>query len=129
MREKVYTIPLRPIAWARTGVVFKQRKFFDKQKHEKLSFGLHLVNQHNNEPFFKIPKITITLLFKETKKSKSQPGYPYYAQRPDGDNCQKFLLDVMNGIIYQDDATVVHGEFIKQWAPKDGVIITVRELA
>lgn len=129
MREKKYIIPVRPIPWQRVGVNHVERKFFDKQKKEKLNVAIYLTAQHGAEPFFIVPSIEIINYFKYGPRTKiDKKSFPYYNKSPDGDNCEKFYLDAMKGIIYKDDANVVKASWVKMWSDKDQVEIIVKEL-
>ncbi|MAM87542.1 MAG: hypothetical protein CME36_09585 [unclassified Hahellaceae] len=48
--------------------------------------------------------------------------------KPDVDNVLKALKDALNGIVYQDDAQVVEGDFMKFYAVQGYVILTVSEV-
>ncbi len=127
MRQKEYIIPLKAVAWSRTGANHTTRTFFDRQKKEKLCFGMYLASQHNDEPLFQVPSIDIIFYFKEPIKKKPE-NYPLHTRKPDGDNCQKFIYDVLKGIAYDDDCQIPMGSFQKRWGEEDIIKIIITEL-
>lgn len=97
-----YVIPGNPIPWARAGL--NQDRFYDKQKHLKLSFGLVLQNLHGNRPLFSDPlHVQFIFYLKETKRN---PSGNYHHTRPDLSNLIKFIEDASTGIIYVDDSLI-----------------------
>lgn len=128
-RQKIYRIPIKPVAWARAQPNYKLARMFDKQKNEKTRVRIYLQSQHGDEPYFKLPKIEMEFHFQENSQTKNKPDYPLYGHAPDGDNCQKFLFDVMNKLVFEDDRMVVESSFIKLWAKEDMIIIKVTEMS
>lgn len=60
------------------------------------------------------------------KRKKEQFGKPM-TSKPDIDNLQKWLLDVLNGIAYHDDRYVTSGYFEKIWDYEGKAIVSVKE--
>jgi Holliday junction resolvase RusA-like endonuclease len=60
------------------------------------------------------------------KRKKEQFGKPM-TSKPDIDNMQKFVLDILNGIAYQDDRYVTSGYFEKIWDYEGKAQISVNE--
>ena len=58
------------------------------------------------------------------KIKNSAPKWP--TKKPDLDNCEKFVLDCLNAIVFHDDAQVVKTTAIKEYArhPKTVIKIT-----
>jgi Holliday junction resolvase RusA-like endonuclease len=50
------------------------------------------------------------------------------AKKPDLDNLVKLFLDAMNGVVFVDDAQIIHFEAWKSFRPEEGATITVREV-
>lgn len=63
-----------------------------------------------------------------SKKRKEQAFGKPCSSRPDIDNYIKFILDIMNGIVFQDDAQVWFLEAAKTYSDNPCVEIEVREL-
>ena len=49
-------------------------------------------------------------------------------EKPDVDNLAKFYLDVLSGIVFEDDARVVILECEKRWGDRSETRIEVSEL-
>ena len=65
--------------------------------------------------YFKIP---------ETRRNQLHTGVPH-TQRPDIDNLQKFVLDAMQGVYFNDDAVVHAGLMRKVWGNVHCTVITM----
>jgi Holliday junction resolvase RusA-like endonuclease len=69
-----------------------------------------------------IPKST-------SKKKRAQLiGNPHVI-KPDIDNLAKFALDVLNGIVYTDDACVFDLKVVKEYAEKPHTSIIISNVA
>lgn len=108
-KQKVYILTGDPIPLARAR--HGQRRVYDSQKPVKLIAGISLRNQHEGLPLFTQPLrldahfyFKIPMRLSGAKKDKLE-GTPY-ASRPDLDNCIKFILDVSNMVLFEDDACV-----------------------
>ena len=60
------------------------------------------------------------------KRKEEQFGKPM-TSKPDVDNLMKWILDVLNGIAYQDDRYVTSGCFQKIWGYQGKVEVSVKE--
>jgi len=60
------------------------------------------------------------------KRKKQQLGKPM-TSKPDVDNLMKWILDVLNGIAYQDDRYVTSGYFQKMWGYEGKVQVFLQE--
>ena len=103
LRRKVYIINHPPVAWKRAGL--NGHMFYDRQKQEKLLWGISLIAQHNDEPPFTKPvEIDVTFYL-------PRPAKPKYRDAPTGvdiDNLVKMLLDSMSkNTILSDDRIVI----------------------
>lgn len=131
LRSKQYIIPLKPIGWARSGVIFAKKRFYDKQSHDKLAYGLYLAQQHNNEPLFEGPLwLDVIFHMAEPLTVRRRRTYKWHDGRPDLDNLEKFLQDAITdtGIIWKDDAVVSKKTSEKVYHPNTELIITITEL-
>jgi Holliday junction resolvase RusA-like endonuclease len=61
-----------------------------------------------------------------TKPKTSKLLYP----RPDIDNYVKSILDLCNGVVWNDDAQIIFLEAHKEWAKKDGYFtLEIKEMS
>lgn len=104
-----YVLKGNPIALARMRISSNplHHRVFDSQKELKLISQISISNIHNDRPFFKAPiGIDCTFYFHIPKTNKTaHPGF-HHVFKPDCDNCIKYLLDVCNNVIWQDDCKV-----------------------
>lgn len=128
MRMQKYCIDLSPQAWKRAGL--NGSKFYDKQIHEKLAFGLYLQQQHGNQPTFKKPLHVEATFFMNTpqKRLKDSVG-KFDPNRPDLDNLLKFFLDAaVKANILKDDAIVCSVTMKKIYSLEPRTEIIIQEL-
>lgn len=117
-----------PLARARFG----HGVVFDSQKQLKLIWGIHLRSQHDNQPKYSGP-LGIFLIFympmsaNATKKRKLIPGDFHYI-RPDNSNLVKFIEDVGNDVIYNDDAVIADIRGIKIYDKKPRTELIIQPL-
>jgi Holliday junction resolvase RusA-like endonuclease len=95
-----------PLARARHG----NRRTWDAQKHLKFCAGLQLKAQHSGPLLSGILALDVSFYFgvaKSTsqKKKNSLLGTYHYC-RPDLDNLIKFVNDICNDVIFEDDCSV-----------------------
>lgn len=115
---------------------FKRGKSFvmtyDPQAKEKEHYRWQLRGQFRNNPlkmpislditfFMKIPKGTSSI------KSKCMiSGQIQHVKRPDVDNLTKWVMDLMNGLVFEDDSQVWHLTAKKIYAEHPGTLIKVQ---
>ena len=105
LKSKSYRIDVLPISWKRVGVATGNH-FFDRQKRDKIAFGLYLAQQHENQPLFcKAIAMDITFFMKKPKIPKLKYAQ-YHSTTPDLDNLCKFLLDAIKGVVINDDRII-----------------------
>lgn len=105
LRNKSYVIDINPIPWQRARI--NGNRFYDAQKQDKNSFGLFLLNQHNNEPLFDKPVHLDVIFYMPIPKSITQrKSSRYHSTFPDLDNLCKFLLDAIKDILIIDDRII-----------------------
>jgi Holliday junction resolvase RusA-like endonuclease len=128
------TIPGKPIPkkrprFARVG---KFTKAYSAQKKEEKATRLVIASQWYGKPlegavrldvvfFMPIPKST-------SKKQKAAMllGNISHTKKPDIDNLLKFLLDCMNGIVFEDDSQVINVKASKIYNGESGTCVVVQ---
>lgn len=105
----MYVIKGDPIALARGRI--NGKKVYDSQKHLKFMAGIELVRQHDNAPFLTGPlHLDVTFFMampqKMNKTTRLKKDGAYHVYVPDLDNLVKFICDVSNGILFDDDSIV-----------------------
>lgn len=116
-----YIIPGQPIPLSRPR--FSKDHVYDSQKGEKFAASINIKFWHKDKPFFLGPlHLTITFFMQSTRKKG------WHDLRPDLDNLIKFVLDVMNGIVYNDDKQVVKITAEKIYDKEPRTEITIEEL-
>ncbi len=132
LRSITYEIPLAPIPWQRAGINSQYRRFFDRQKQEKLAIGLYISSIHNDAPLFEGPLLLeATFYFPYPKtKSKKTPLPVWHWVKPDGDNLQKFLCDSITDteVVWHDDKQVAWSNVKKLYGKIPRTIFTISEL-
>lgn len=117
----------------RLGTTWGKRKvFYDPKSSEKKELKKSLAQLIGysfpsfNGSFFKNNPViaTIDISIKKTKYSKSKNP----TKKPDIDNLAKFYLDVMNGIMYDDDKQIVSLEIRKFYGDKDCTSISIEKV-
>ena len=107
-----------PIAWKRPGHrSFKRQDkneviIYDRQKKEKEQIRWQIKGQFKEEKF-SVPLLVDITFRMSIPKSTSKPlrnqmlnGMIHHMKRPDFDNLTKFILDVMNDLVFVDDAQI-----------------------
>lgn len=127
MRMKEYIVPIRPISWMRPRI--NGKRFYDGQNADKVAFGLHLLNQHNNEPLFSKP-ISLEVIFympiAPTKKERVESSW--HSIVPDIDNLCKFLEDAIKDVLITDDRIICSLSAKKVYSKQPRTEFTIREL-
>jgi len=126
MREKRYILlgDPTPLARARMG----NQKMWDSQKEHKLVAGLHLRQQHNDEPFFEGPILLEMSFYLKRPLTGPNRKRHYHSFRPDLDNLIKFIADISNGVLYDDDCIIASITARKIYDEEPRSEFTVREL-
>lgn len=82
-------------------------RFYEGQTKDKVSFGLYLSQQHNDEPLFDKPiNIDVTFYLPFPKQLKDRPNSIYHATHPSLDYYYKFFLDAIKDILIADDRVI-----------------------
>jgi len=125
MRTQIYTIPLKPIPWARAG--HDGNHFYDKQKQEKLGLGLYLNKIHDAQPKW-IGPLSLDVIF-YLPVPKKKPTSQWCINLGDLDNYIKFLLDTITDCQLWDDDRIVcqiHAKKLYDTHPR--TILNITEL-
>jgi len=103
-----------PIPWARPGIIRTRKTniVYDRQRREKEMTQWRIKGRYRDAPLT-VP-LRIKFIFRmPIPKSTSAPmrreminGVLHHSKRPDIDNLSKYMLDAMNGLIYNDDSQV-----------------------
>ncbi len=122
-----YIILGDPIPLARPRIGNLGRTMWDAQKQIKFAWGIQLQTQHESRPHFTGPlhlQLDFYLASPQAKKAKLLGQY--HAIRPDLDNLIKFVLDVANDILYEDDCCVASITSSKRYdaLPRTEIIIS-----
>ena len=124
----IYTIPLKPLLWARAGR-FGDR-YYDRQAKIKSTVQAIISSQRPQREPWSIP-LTVFFEFhmaipKHTSKpvTKKLMDAPH-AIRPDLDNLVKFLKDTLKGVLWVDDSIIFELHAKKFYSGKECTIIKV----
>ena len=120
----------RPVAWQRVGV--NRRKFFDRQAKERRSFQWKLKKGFKKPPTKAPIALGCTFAFalpKSMSKAKRRALLgTFHEGRPDVDNLIKWIGDVGQGILWQDDKQIVKLMNVEKiWAEQDKTTIFFEE--
>lgn len=126
--KKVYLINMNPVAWARASINTKGNKprFYDKQSHEKLAYGIYLKQQHENIPLFQGP-IIVDIIFFMKKPLRLKSNF-YHSKKPDIDNLCKFLFDACSNILFTDDSLICKLSVEKVYDTNPRTQLTIKDL-
>ncbi len=106
-----YKIDGPPVSLSRARIGYNSRHMFDSQKQTKRIYAIHIQNQHGDDPILTGHPIAmdITFFMKMPKLSlRAQPNkrHQYHYYKPDLSNLIKFVEDVANKIIMNDDCQI-----------------------
>ena len=125
MRSKKYCINITPIAWQR--VARNSNRSYDSQTRDKVSFGLYLAQQHNDEPLFSKPiNIDVIFYMPISKILKERPGSIYHSTIPYMGNLLRFFFDAIKDILIVDDRVICSFSVKKVYdkEPRTEIVIT-----
>lgn len=127
------TIDGRPIPWKRAGERHVNGKVihYDRQAVEKEQVRWQLRDQFRQE-ILTVPILIDIIFYRQVPKSASKKmreqmlhDYVKCAVRPDMDNCEKFLMDAMTGVIYKDDALIYDKHTVNRWSLRPATVIRI----
>lgn len=131
-RSGTYILACDPIPLARAR--YAHKRVWDSQKETKLLCSMMLQDQHDDQELFKGPlQIDIVFFFKvppsfSEKKKLERYGKPHMV-KPDLDNLIKFILDIANDILYDDDCTVSSITAQKIYDENPRTVLSITELS
>lgn len=119
-----YIIPGDPIPLMRARSSHNSSRPWDPQKKSKASTGIYIARDHCNRPYYQGPlELNITFFFPKEKKEGQ-----YHYQKPDLSNLIKFIEDVAESILYDNDCTIASIVAQKLWAKESRTEFTITEL-
>ena len=124
------TIPGDPIPWQRAGK--SGARLYDKQKNEKILWGLNFMKGFSQEALTGPLSVDITFHMRvfqslDKKYGQSIEGKTHY-QVPDLSNLVKFLEDALNTVAWKDDALIAECHARKVWSYEPRTVITIVSL-
>lgn len=128
-KSATFIIPGNPIPLARHRNW--NGRIWDEQKQLKHSISLILGNQHNGIQFTGPLKIDITFYMPMPKSSAKRHNFlrgTYHFIKPDSDNMIKWICDVSNKLLYNDDCQVAYIIAKKIYADEGKTEFTITEL-
>jgi Holliday junction resolvase RusA-like endonuclease len=124
----VYTLVGDPIPLAR--VRFGQHRAWDSQKQLKVTSEITLVAQHGNRPKYSGPlrlNATFYMVIPPSRERKSKPGYPH-AVKPDLDNLVKYICDVAQKVLFENDSRIAEINCKKIYSKKPRTEFIIQRL-
>ena len=125
MRRKEYRINIVPIPWQR--IVKYGNRCYDTDAKDRVSFGLYLSQQHNDEPLFDKPiHIDVIFYMPFSKRALKNEDTNYHSNVPYLNNLYRFLLDAMKDVLIADDRVICSLSLKKVYdkEPRTELIIT-----
>lgn len=114
----------------RNGIVYTPKK---TKEAENLIAEKAVQHMHGKPPFEGPVKLYLEFIYEipkswsKKKRAEAIEG-KYKISRPDMDNCEKTVMDALNGIVFVDDAQVASKETVKIYGDQSHVIIKVTPL-
>ena len=123
MRKKVYCVNMNPISWNRA--VKHKSTNHSSQSINKVSFGLHLNQQHNEEAPFDKP-INLDIIFYLPPQQNKKFSCIYSSAPPYLSNLYKFLLESITDLLIKDESVICSLSLKKVYDknPRTEIIIT-----
>ena len=109
--KKVYILEGLPVAWSRAGLNKATGTLYDKQRDLKIYQRLLLEQQHGQDKPLKGPLAFYVTFYMQIPKSYSAKKQralegKYHCSKPDNDNLQKFIEDLVKNLIIEDDSQI-----------------------
>lgn len=124
-----------PQARARTFRRGSKSITYDPMAKLKEGYKWQIRSQYREEPLTVPVALDIVFMMpipKSTSKTKTAAmlnGTIYHIKRPDLDNLEKFLLDVLNEVVLKDDAQIVELHARKIYSSKPGTYVRIIPVA
>ena len=129
MRSKSYVINAKPIAWQRSG--HNGHHFYDRQKNEKIAYGLYILKHHGDEPIFEGPlSLDVIFYMPQPRLLRNRSKSGYHDKVPDIDNLLKHLMDsiTQTKVVWNDDKQVAQIYEKKIYAKTPRIEFTISEI-
>lgn len=132
-----FTIQGRPIAQPRLRHVTRggMTRMYDPSYGAKRNIKEMLMMRNGKEDWFIHPHVTMTFYFQMPKSLSKKERLRYETEkvrhevRPDADNCQKHVLDILTGLYYEDDKLCSLGPCYKYYSNNPRTEVTIEEAA
>ena len=120
-----FTVPGKPIPQARPRVTQNGRHTYTPRRSVVYREAVALCAQsamRGKKPLSGALHVRVQFLFRvpsswrKTDRDEAERGEKSFTSRPDLDNLYKAVTDAMNGIVYKDDAQIVHATVRKGYA-------------
>lgn len=124
-----FEIPGKPIPW-KAPYVGKKGAFSPHSVRQSECRWI-LKAQFNHDPWELPLKVSLKFFFNppkrasKVKRQKMLDGEILFERRPDISNLEKFALDCGNGILWKDDAQIIHLVAEKAYGTREGTMITM----
>lgn len=130
----ILTIYGDPIPWKRPGLNKRTGAVYDQQAKEKEQCRWQISAQKPTKPYPTPLEVNVVFYMKipvSTSKAKTQQmlqGKINHMIKPDVDNCCKYILDCMTGLIYEDDAQIVKLTATKLYTDAPRTVVHIRQI-
>lgn len=109
----IYIIPGDPVPLARARIGHGAKRMYDSQKELKLHAGIILQSQMPDDLCYEGPLLLDVTFFMRIPrrihtKREVEKNFTYHHCRPDLSNLLKFVEDVAQSILYDDDAQICY---------------------
>ena len=128
--ENVIRIPGNPIAMQRCRKSKFTNKMYNPQKKEKTGLRWLVASQWQNKPIEGAVYLQVTFTIPmprswPEKRRQEADGKPH-ASKPDSDNLEKFLNDLLSGIVFLDDCQVSDTLIRKRWGKEGATVLKIK---
>jgi Holliday junction resolvase RusA-like endonuclease len=121
------TIPGKPRSKKRPR--FANGKVYSPSQGDEEIFRWQCVSQMKKQTIFEGPiEIVIYFFFQIPKSAKNRKEGEYHVFKPDIDNLEKFVMDAINGLFWNDDCQICKLRSKKIWSQEDKTELLIREL-
>lgn len=124
-RSMTFIIPGDPVPLARARM--GKHSIYDSQKHEKFVATMQINQQMAGLKMLNGPLILEVIFFMPASKAKRRHGRPHY-YRPDLDNLIKYICDVCNKAVFNDDCVIFKIIASKFYDDKPRTVFTLTEV-
>jgi len=129
----LYTIPGRPIPWARAGYNRETACIYDRQKMERIQQKLLLEHQHGANPFYEGPLFLFMTFYMPINKSfsirkKAEMEGTHHFCKSDIDNLQKWVMDLSSNVLFKDDCQICDLSVRKRYSNNPRTVFSLLEL-